>query len=115
MHRTLTFLASFVALGALAGTPTRLTLEDELRDGRIPVEVYEPVAATCSTKCQVLIFGTKYRATVSEYSFLLSALAEAGVLVVGIQHDLERESPMPNTGDVARDRTPYRDRGIGNC
>ena len=114
MHRNLAALALLLALRAVAGTPAPLTLEDAPRGRLIPVEVYEPDLATCSAKCRVLLFGTGYRASVSEYSFLLTALAEAGFLVVGIQHDLEQDSPMPNTGDVTRDRTPYWDRGMGN-
>jgi hypothetical protein len=107
-------LALLIALGANAETPTRLTLEDAPRGRLIPVEVYEPVATACSARCPVLLFGTGYRATTSEYSFLLSAIAEAGFLVVGVQHDLEKDPPMPNTGNVIRDRSPYWDRGIGN-
>jgi hypothetical protein len=114
MRRTLAALLLLIALAAFAETPMSLTLEDAPRGRRIPVEVHEPVSAMCLARCPIVIFGTGYRATVSEYSFLFSALAEAGFFVVGIQHDLEQDSLMPNTGDVNRDRSPYWDRGIGN-
>jgi pimeloyl-ACP methyl ester carboxylesterase len=114
MHRTLALLGSLLALEAAAGTPTLLALEDESRGRRVPVEIYEPAAAKCPAKCRVLIFGTGYRAQVSEYSFLLSALSANGILVVGVQHDLEQDSPMPSTGNVTLDRSPFWDRGITN-
>lgn len=114
MRKTLVALPLLIALGALAQTPKSLSLEDAARERRIPVEVHEPAAAVCAGKCPVLLFGTGYRATASEYSFLLSAIAEAGFFVVGVQHDLEQDLPMPNTGDLIRDRTPFWERGVGN-
>ena len=114
MYRALIALASFLSVAAFAATPTQFTLDDTTRGRRIPVEVYEPATASCSSKCQVVLFGTGYRATLPEYSFILEALAEAGYFVIGIQHDLEQDLPMPNTGDLVRDRMPFWNRGTGS-
>jgi pimeloyl-ACP methyl ester carboxylesterase len=107
-------LAWLLPMVALAAPPIRLTLDDTGRGRQIPVEIHEPDASACSEVCRVVLFGTGYRATPSEYAFLLRALAEAGFFVVGIQHDLEHDPPMPNTGDLQRDRTPAWIRGAGN-
>lgn len=108
----LPLLFSLGAPVALAAGPVSLTLEDASRARQVPVLVHAPNPAACATRCPVLLFGTGYRATPSDYSFLLTGLADAGFLVVGIQHDLEHDPPMPSTGNVVRDRTPAWDRGV---
>lgn len=105
-------VAWLCAFGASAANPVALQLDDAPRARQVPVTVFEPSPAACASGCPVLLFGTGYRARPSDYSFLLAGLAEAGFLVVGIQHDLAHDPPLPNTGNVVRDRTPTWDRGV---
>lgn len=114
MQRQLVAIASFISMAANAATPSQLTLDDVSRGRSIPVQIHAPAAAECASRCQVILFGTGYRATLAEYSFLFEAMAGAGFFVVGIQHDLEQDPPMPSTGDLVRDRSPYWSRGVAN-
>jgi pimeloyl-ACP methyl ester carboxylesterase len=100
-----------IACFRAATSSAHIELYDAPRDRRVPVVVYEPAAASCSSRCKVLVFGTGYLAAPSDYSFLLQALANAGYLVVAVQHDLPTDDRMPNTGNIVRDRTPYWERG----
>lgn len=77
----------------------------------LPLMVYPPAAQACSQRCKPVLFGTGYRASMHEYSFLGHALANAGYLMIVLQHDLPSDAPMPNTGNIATDRGPFWQRG----
>lgn len=82
------------------------------RGRRVPVTVWSPPLARCAADCPVALIGTGYGARTGDYAFLARGLAAAGVIAVTIQHDLADDAPMPNTGDVRRDRTPWWERGV---
>jgi pimeloyl-ACP methyl ester carboxylesterase len=101
---------STTCLGSTAATSS-VEVYDASRDRRIPLVLYEPAADACAAHCKVVIFGTGYLATPSDYSFLLEALAQVGYFVVALQHDLPSDARMPNTGNVSKDRAPYWEQG----
>lgn len=107
-------LLGLLSFRAAASTPMPLRLDDLDRGRMVPVLVYAPAPQACHTGCPVLLFGTGYRAEPQIYSFLLEAMTHAGFLVVGIQHDLPHDPPMPSTGHVQRDRMPFWERGEAN-
>jgi pimeloyl-ACP methyl ester carboxylesterase len=113
MRRTL-FLAllCLVANTASAFDLTRLDLFDAARQRAIPVLVFTPAPEVCASSCPVVIFGAGYKAAPIEYSFLLEGLANAGFVSVGIQHDIESDVPMPNTGNILQDRGAHWRRGV---
>jgi pimeloyl-ACP methyl ester carboxylesterase len=91
-----------------------LELFDEAGARRLPLIIYLPNESACSPHCPVAIFGTGYQIDAHEYSFLGNALATAGYLVVVVQHDLPDDAPMPHTGNVTNDRTPFWRRGVAS-
>ena len=111
MPRTLALLALSAAHLASGVATSSLELYDSSRGRRIPLALYEPATETCTVNCKVVIFGTGYRATPSDYGFLLEALAQLGYFAVALQHDLPEDTPMPDTGDIATDRGPYWEKG----
>jgi pimeloyl-ACP methyl ester carboxylesterase len=91
-----------------------LELFDVTGARRLPLVIYQPSESSCSSRCPVAIFGTGYQIGAREYSFLGNALAAAGYLVVVVQHDLPDDAPMPNTGNITNDRTPFWRRGVAS-
>lgn len=112
MQAALLSLLVLLASGAQGASVERqVRLLDESRQRPIPVLVFEPMPEACSQGCPVVVFGSGYQAAVADYSFLLRALAEAGYLAIAVQLDLAGDAPMPNTGNVIRDRASYWARG----
>lgn len=106
-------IAVACSIPALAGAaPLQISLEGSASQRLVPLDVHEPAAERCTRRCPVILFGSGYRAEPADYSFLLGALAGLGYLVVGIQHDLPQDPPMPSTGDIQRDRQPFWSRGV---
>jgi pimeloyl-ACP methyl ester carboxylesterase len=112
MNSVICILLIAVTLSACAPLGAqRLELRDEHDARLIPIEARQPNAKACSKRCAVIVFGTGYRASIADYQTLLDGLARLGFFVVAIQHDLLDDPPMPNTGDIIKDRSPYWNRG----
>lgn len=110
--RALTLAAALVtsapAARAEAVTPQITTLHDAARDRDVPVALY--VKPGAKPRRLVLLshgFGVPHTA----YGFIGEALAARGYAVAAIQHDLPGDPPLPNTGDIMKDRTPAWRRG----
>lgn len=80
------------------------------RGRNIPVVVYQGETANK----QVVIISHGYGAKNTEYSFIANALAARGYFVASIQHDLERDNPLPTTGNLFDRRKPLLERGVQN-
>lgn len=103
--------AVLTGLFALSGAEAAVMEAIEPAQGRsLPVAVYAP--AGCAQHCPVLLMGTGYRIAATGYETLAQGLAEDGVLVLVLQHDLSGDAPMPQTGDILRDRGPFWARGV---
>lgn len=88
--------------------PSLTTLHDAARNRDVPVALY--VKAGAKPRRLALVshgFGVPHTA----YGFIGEALAARGYAVAAIQHDLPGDPPLPNTGDIMKDRTPAWRRG----
>lgn len=91
-----------------------LTLRDAERSRDVPVYLYEPAGCHVERPCPVALLSPGYGLPPTAYGFLASPLRDAGWLVVAVQHELPGDAPMPNTGNIQRDRTPAWERGVAN-
>ena len=94
----------FTAAAASASvTPQERSVFDPVRNRNIPILVY--ATSQRSAKPLVIISHGKGIKN-AEYGFIASSIAERGYVVASIQHDLPGDPPVPNTGNIPRDRTP---------
>ncbi len=120
LHSNAPLVAAAFLLSACATqlTPeSSLTLRDESRRRDVPVHLYRSnTAIACKTRraCPVAIFSPGTGMPNTAYSFLNDTLAQAGYLVVAVQHELPSDAAMPNTGDLIKDRSPTWARGVAN-
>jgi pimeloyl-ACP methyl ester carboxylesterase len=64
--------------------------------------------------CPVAFISPGYEGTADAYSFLAKALNEVGFLVIGVQHELSTDTPMPLGGDIQTVRSPYWRQGAAS-
>lgn len=100
--------------GVARAEPQALVLRDAERSRDVPVHLYEPGGCRVEKPCAVVLLSPGYRVPATAYAFLAEPLREAGFLVVAVQHELPGDAPMPNTGNLQRDRTPAWERGASN-
>lgn len=94
---------------ALSATEVRGRIVlDESRNRKIPIVIYHGKAS----KKPVVIISHGYGVKNTEYSFIATSLAEHDYYVASIQHDLETDPPLPNTGNLFERRTPLWKRGV---
>lgn len=86
-------------------------LRDEARGRDVPLWVSEPPTCTAASPCPVVLLSPGWGIPATGYRFLVEALVRAGYAVVAVQDQLPTDAPMPNTGDLRRDRTPFWQRG----
>jgi pimeloyl-ACP methyl ester carboxylesterase len=108
-----------MAVVALAAQPpaTALVLKDAARDREVPVHVHLPAdgnACVAKSACPVVFVSPGYGIAPTDYSFIATALARQGHLVVAIQHDLPSDPPLLGKGDLVTVRTPAWQRGAAN-
>lgn len=100
-----------VASASWAQSPAPQILRDEARGRDVPLWVDEPAACTAASPCPVVLLSPGWGIPATGYRFLVDGLVRAGFAVVAVQDQLPTDAPMPNTGDLHRDRTPFWQRG----
>ena len=114
----LTLLASCTTTldnGSSLAPPTELW--DATRQRQIPLALYfpeQPRSCTRAQRCSVAFLSSGYGLLHTDYSFIASALAKAGYLVVAIQHDLPSDPELSKTGNLFANRLPMWQRGAEN-
>lgn len=83
-----------------------LTLRDAARQRTVPIMIYAPDTA-CAPHCKVALINPGYGGSADGYGFLASALTARGYRVIGVQHDLPEDAPMPLEGNIYLARSPY--------
>lgn len=96
---------------AQAAPPVTQILRDEARGREVPVWLDEPAGCSVDTPCPVVLLSPGWGLPATGYRFLVERLVRAGYAVVAVQDQLPGDPPMPNTGDLQRDRGPYWRRG----
>lgn len=94
-----------------AAEPAAQILRDELRHRDVPVWLDEPRGCTPTRPCPVALISPGWGLPATGYRFLAEALMRAGYAVVAVQEQLPGDAPMPATGDLRRDRSPFWQRG----
>jgi pimeloyl-ACP methyl ester carboxylesterase len=115
LSTVLAFVAILVSCRATrpAKAPESWTLVDPARGRSIPVEIYEPSAASTGVQSVVLLshgYGLKN----TEYGFLARALAANALLVLSVQHDLPGDPPLATGHDLYNRRRPRWEEGVRN-
>jgi dienelactone hydrolase len=116
--------ANLALLAGCAATQTgqglrhsAVTFFDSSRQRPVPVEIDMPMpSSVCSAqrRCPVAIISSGYGISAKDYTFIASALAERGFLVVAVQHELPTDDPLATQGDLFAGRTPNWQRGAAN-
>jgi len=106
----LALLAGLVSASAAPG-PVPLILRDDARGRDVPVWLDQASACTAASPCPVVLLSPGWGIPATAYRFLVEALVQAGYAVVAVQDQMPTDAPMPNTGDLRRDRTPFWQRG----
>ncbi|WP_269532169.1 alpha/beta hydrolase [Chitinimonas sp. BJYL2] len=110
MNLLAVFALAWAGVSALAD-PVTTTVVHPASSRQIPLAIYTPSLDGCQPPCRAALFGTGYTVAAKDYSFIGNALAKQGYLTIIVQHDLEGDAPMPNTGNIAKDRGAYWRRG----
>lgn len=119
------FYPALLALVALVAGPYWLSslgaqearvLEDSSCNRRIAIVIYPPAAASkCTTadQCPVALLSAGHGMSNGHYTFLAKAMAQAGFLVVSIQHDAAARLPPVRLGSSHPRRPLTRRRRVG--
>lgn len=104
--------------------PVRLALHDAARDRDVPVVVYLPYELkpkgpcnppkAAAAPCPVALISPGYEGSADAYGFIAALLNARGYLVVGVQHDLPGDAPLPQGGNLWEARSPMWARGAQN-
>lgn len=86
-----------------------MTLLDEARSRRIPLQLYWPEQTKSKLKLAILSHG--YKVSHTAYTFIATNLAERGYYVASILHELPGDEPIPTTGKPYEVRMPNWQRG----
>lgn len=102
-----------LAAGASAQTDERgaLILRDGARGRDVPVWPELPRHCSAAAPCPVVLLSPGWGLPATGYRFLVERLVQAGMAVVAVQDQLPGDAPMPSTGDLRRDRSPFWQRG----
>lgn len=117
---TIAFALLTTALSASADSGVRhesLALIDASRDRTVPVEIYRPAdpqRCAAPQHCTVVLLGPGYGLAPGDYAFLAEPLARDGHLVIGVQHVLPTDAPLPSGGDIINSRLPMWRTGVEN-
>lgn len=91
---------------------------DTARNRTIPVAIYQPVLKGHQNWKGLVIFSHGYGANKGgdylAYSYLTTALAAKGYLVISIQHELATDDLIPTQGIPQVVRKPFWERGTDN-
>lgn len=94
-----------------------LVLRDQSRNREVPVHISKPKSEERCTRrvpCPITFISGGYGESPLNYSFIASALAARGFLVVSVQHDLSSDEPLPREGNLYDLRSPFWARGMEN-
>lgn len=95
-----------------------LTWVDSARNRPIPVAIYQPKLNGQQNWKGLVLFSHGYGANQGgdylHYSYLTTALASKGYLVISIQHELPTDSLIPTQGIPQAVRMPFWERGSDN-
>lgn len=110
------WVVAFALLAGVAGVawaegPAPQILRDEARGRDVPLWVDEAPTCTAASPCPVVLLSPGWGIPATGYRFLVDSLVRAGYAVVSVQDQLPGDAPMPSTGDLRRDRTPFWQRG----
>lgn len=120
------FYPALLALVALVAGPYWLSslgaqearvLEDSSRSRRIATVIHPPPAAsncTAAARCPVALLSAGHGMSNGHYTFLAKAMAQAGFLVVNIQHEQPGDPPLPFSGNMMVLRMPFWRTGVDN-
>jgi predicted dienelactone hydrolase len=88
-----------------------LNLFDATRSRAVPLALYYTKKPG---RQKIIILNHGYGVPNTGYSAIANTLAEQGYLVVGIQHELPGDAPIPSTGPIMEVRKPFWQRGADN-
>jgi len=83
-------------------------VDDSKRDRTIPITVYNRPNKSNS---EVVILSAGYGCSSTEYTYLAQPLAEAGYLVLAVQHELATDPILPGGDDLFNKRLPFWEEG----
>lgn len=116
MLRTWTLCFLLLQAVAILSQPDTLTYFDRSRERSVPVALYHRGPITSDQQLVLLShgYGENQPGSYRAYSYLADALAEAGYLVVSIQHELPTDEPLDFNGPARVVRMPNWKRGVEN-